>query len=94
MQVNDMRPFLGRCCALTIRCRACGREHDRRGRLASGPHGGDVSLGGVVYSVEDIISISPEAGEPVSTLAVALTAILPYATLAALLAAWLQLARR
>ena len=96
MEPTDLRPYLGHDCSVVVRCQACGREHERTGVLAAGPHGGDVSLAGIVYDVQDIVAVSPrtQAEVTVAGLSPSMARLLPYAGLAALLATWLHLVHR
>lgn len=61
MAFDDIQPFLGRDCSVVVRCRACGHEHARSGRLLAGPARGDLMLAGSAYNPDDVVSISAAA---------------------------------
>lgn len=92
MALDEIQSYLGRACSVVVRCRACGREHARRGVLTPGARRGDVMLSGVCYCVDDFISISADPVE--GSFSLPLGRLLPYLGIAAGFASWLHLLRR
>ena len=92
MALHEIEPFIGRDCMAVIRCRACGREHSLRGVLTAGARGGEVVLSGILYNVDDVISISADGAEAATALP--LSWALPYVGVALGLASWLRAAHR
>jgi len=92
MVTKEVEPFLGRECSVVVNCRACGNTHARTGLLTRGGHDGEVMLSGVVYSIDDLLSISADAAR--STFILPIARALPYLGLAAGVLSWIRIAHR